>query len=53
MSQSFHLAQALQAGQTCGRVSSLFSDKMCPVCHMPLGPQFPLPNVYSSISTGR
>lgn len=31
----------------------LFSDKIYPVCHMPSGPQFPLPNVYSSISTGR
>jgi len=55
MSQSFSpgTGPASSRGQICGRVPSLFSDKIYPVCHMPSSPQFLLPDVYSSISTGR
>ena len=32
-------------------ILSLFRSDLSCVCHMPSGPQFPLPNVHSSVKT--
>ena len=42
---------AVTVGQAHGRVSSSLIKSSC-VYHRPSGPQFPLPNVYSSIDPG-